>query len=246
MPPAIAVQKMAGFAQPGLRRIVAALPGEIDARKRAHGRRRRQEQHRVGLGEPRLDAEQDRAAYHQRRDDRAAPRDERQRRPIGQKHRADGAEQRRYAIEPDAHLRVRQSELCRGFDGGGLQPVDADGFLVANLVLEADVDEIAGLDHLLGRLREPRLVTIDRRDVEEAGQEEQRAADDQERKGPHVRCGREVQRGHEAAAGIRPLRRLLSRAKPPCPNASAMGLALRRNHRCDNRLGAGPDLEGLG
>ena len=109
-------------------------------------------------------------------EDRAAPGHEGQRRPVGQQHRADRADQRGNAIEPDAHLRARQAERRGGFDRGRLQPVDADRLLVADVVLEADVDEIAGLDHLLGRLREPRLVAIDRRDVEKAGQEQQQAA----------------------------------------------------------------------
>jgi hypothetical protein len=93
-----------------LSRILAALPGEIDPRHRAHRRDDGQEQHRVGLGEPRFDAEQDRSAHHQRRQCRSAPRDEGKRRPIGQEHRADGADQRGNPVEPDPQLRTRQAE----------------------------------------------------------------------------------------------------------------------------------------
>ena len=66
------------------------------------------------------------------------------------------------AVEPDPQLRPRQAERRGGFDHRRLQPVDADRLLVADVVLETDIDEIAGFDHLLGRLREPRLVAVDR------------------------------------------------------------------------------------
>ena len=80
----------------------------------------------------------------------------------------------------------RQAERCRGFDRRSLQPVDADRLLVADVILKADVDEIAGLDHLLGRLREPRLVAVDRRDVEKSGQKQQQTAQQQECGGADV------------------------------------------------------------
>ena len=83
-----------------------------------------------------------------------------------------------------ANLRPRQAQRRSGLDHGRLHPVDADRLLVADLVLEADVDEIAALDHLLGRLREPRLVAIDRRDIEKAGQEQHEAAEQQEQRPP--------------------------------------------------------------
>src|SRR6202035_2317071 len=47
--------------------------------------------------------------------------------------------------------------------------------LVARLVLEADVDVVAALDHLLGRLGEARLVAVDGWDREEPGQEREQA-----------------------------------------------------------------------
>ena len=52
--------------------------------------------------------------------------------------------------------------------------VDADRFLVARLIVHADVDEIAGLQHLFGRLGEARLVAIDRLDAHEAGEDGRR------------------------------------------------------------------------
>ena len=100
-----------------------------------------------------------------------------------------------------------------GFDHGGLQPVDADRLLVADVILEADIDEIAGLDHLLGRLREPRFVAIDRRDVEEAGQEEQQAAEHQKRDRAGVAGGDEVEHFHQPAGRNHPVLRLARLSK---------------------------------
>ena len=92
-----------------------------------------------------------------RGEQRGPARNKRQRRPIGQQHPADGAQQRRYAIEPDRRARVADAERLGDVDHRGLQPVDADRFLVADLVLIADVDIVAGFHHLLGGLGEPRL-----------------------------------------------------------------------------------------
>ena len=61
--------------------------------------------------------------------------------------------------------------VSAGFHRGGLQPVDADRLLVADLVLETDVDILLRFQHLLGGLREAGLVTVDRRYLEKAGQE---------------------------------------------------------------------------
>ena len=48
-----------------MRGILAALPGQIDPRHRAHRRDHGEQQHRVGLGEPRFGAEQHRTAHDQ-------------------------------------------------------------------------------------------------------------------------------------------------------------------------------------
>src|SRR2546422_7758801 len=42
------------------------------------------------------------------------------------------------------------------FRSAGLEPIDSDRLLVADLILVPDIDEIAGLHHLLGRLGKPR------------------------------------------------------------------------------------------
>ena len=220
-----------------MRGILAALPGQIDPRHRAHRRDHGEQQHRVGLGEPRLDAEQHRTAHDQRGKDRAAPRHERQRRPVGQQHRADRADQRRNAVEPDAHLRPRQAERGGGFDRGRLQPVDADRLLVADVVLEADVDEIAALDHLLGRLREPRLVAVDRRDVEKARQEQQQAAQQQEGDGAGMACRDKIDHAGEPAARIYPVLRLARLSKSGAGIGLGHRFRIRRNRYRDNRLG---------
>ena len=73
------------------------------------------------------------------------------------------------AIDPDR----RFGALAAQRHGRRLQPVDADRLLVARDVLEADVDIVAGLDHLLGRLDEARLVAVDRR---QAGQPAKRSS----------------------------------------------------------------------
>ncbi len=148
------------------------------------------QQHRIGLGEPRLDAEQQACRHHHGAQKRAAPRHEGERRPVGEQDRADRAEQGRHAIEPDGRTRLRHADRFGGAHHAGLQPIDADRFLVADLVLKADVDVVAALDHLLGRLREARFVAVDRRDVEEARQERDEADDDQQRDGARVRRGR--------------------------------------------------------
>ncbi len=79
-----------------------------------------------------------------------------------------------------------------------LQPVDADRLLVADLVLEADVDIFAALQHLLGGLREARLVAVDRRNLEKARQERDQRKDDQQRRRAPVRGAGIVQHRGQA------------------------------------------------
>ena len=84
-----------------------------------------------------------------------------------------------------------------GSHHAGLQPIDPDRLLVADLVLVADVDVVAALDHLLGGLREAGLVAVDRRNVEEAGQERDQRERDQERDRARVRRRREAEQRAE-------------------------------------------------
>ena len=82
---------------------------------------------------------------------------------------SDGAEERGEPVGPDAV----GASLERG--AGRLQPVDADGLVVAGFVLEADVDEVAALQHLARSLGEARLVTVRRRQRHEPGKVERQA-----------------------------------------------------------------------
>ncbi|MEH2546844.1 hypothetical protein V1283_003489 [Bradyrhizobium sp. AZCC 2262] len=211
-----------------MHRILTALPGQIDPRHRPHRGDNGQQQHRVRFGEPGFGAEQDATAHHQRCQRGPLPRDEGECRPVGQQNRSDGADQGGNPIEPDAQLCPRQAERRGGFDHGGLQPIDADRLLVADIVLEADVDEVAAFDHLLGRLREPRLVAVDRRDIEEAGQEKHDAAEHQERDGTSVARGGVIERRGQPAAGMRRFYRLLARSE-------AWGLQ-GFNHLCSHTM----------
>ena len=147
----------------------AAAKAEVDPPHRSHGGNDCQQQHRIGLGKPRLDTEQDRCREHDSRQDGGAARDKGERRPISQQHATDRADQRGNAVEPDGALRLRQSQRAGRFHDRRLQPINADRLFVAHVVLEADVDIVAGLHHLLGGLREARLVAIDRRDLKNPG-----------------------------------------------------------------------------
>jgi hypothetical protein len=151
--------------------ILGALPRQIGTRHRAHRGGHAEQQHRIGLRQPCLDAEQHGGAHQERGKHRRAPRDEAERGPIGHQHGADGADQRRQPVHPDPQFGLRQLERGCGFNRGRLQPVDADRLLVADVFLETDVDIFAALDHLLGRLRKARLVAVNRRDGEEAREE---------------------------------------------------------------------------
>ena len=153
-------------------RVAGFARRKIGARQHAHGGDDREQQHGVGLGEPRFAAEQRRSRHHQRRQDGAAPGDEGEPAPIRGQNRADGADERRDAVEPDGGSRIGETENLGGLHHRRLQPVDADRFAVANVVLIADIDIIAGFDHLLGGLREIGLVAIDRRNLEKARQKQ--------------------------------------------------------------------------
>ena len=74
---------------------------------------------------------------------------------------------------------MRDAGRFAGFHRRRLQPIDADRLFVADLVLETDIDILAGLQHLLGGLRKARLVAVDRRNLEKAGQERDQRKDDQ-------------------------------------------------------------------
>ncbi len=185
-----------------MRLVLGALPGQIGPRHRPHRGDDAEQQHGVGLCQPRLDAEQHGGAHHQRRQHRGAPRDEAERGPVGHEHGADCAHQRRQPVDPDPQFSLRQLEHRCGFDGRRLQPVDADRLLVADVLLKADIDIVAAFDHLLGGLGEPCLVTIDRRDREEAREEQQQRAQHQEADRARMAGRGDVEHAHQSAARI--------------------------------------------
>ena len=198
-----------------------ALAGEIGTRHRAHRGDDGEAEHRVGLGEPRLDPEQDRCRHDEPGEERGAPRHEGERGPIGPEHDADRADERGDAVEPDAQARLRQPRRLGEFDHGGLEPIDADRLLVTGLVLEADVDEIAGFDHLLGRLGEPRLVAVDRRDMEEPRQESEERHHNQHDDGARIGSGRKIHRARGPGVAITSARLRLADDRHSSPRRPA-------------------------
>jgi hypothetical protein len=71
----------------------------------------------------------------------------------------------------EMRVRAGNADGFRGLHHCRLQPVDADRFLVAHLVLETNVDVVARFDHLFGGLGEACLVAIDWRNLENSGHE---------------------------------------------------------------------------
>ena len=175
-------------------------------RQGAHGGDATGGEHRVGLGEPRLGAEQERGRHEGGREEGPAPRDQGERRPIGQQHGRQRADERGQPVEPRSWCAPpgRPTDSAAANDGG-LQPIDADRLLVARLVLEADVDEVAALQHLLGGLSEARLVAVHRLQCEEARQEGGERDRQKHDDGAGVRRFEEAQRplGAGAAGGRR-------------------------------------------
>jgi hypothetical protein len=175
------------------------LLGQIETRQHPHGGHHCGEQHGVGGGQAGLDAEQDRARHHQPGQQGGAARHESERGPIGQQNGPDGADERGHPVEPDGRQRLRHAERPRACHHPGLQPIDADRFLVAHFILEPDVHIVAVLDHLLGGLREARLVAVDRRNIEEAGQEIEQRHQHQHDGGARVRVRGKIEDHPEIA-----------------------------------------------
>ncbi|MSP49755.1 MAG: hypothetical protein EXQ95_10580 [Alphaproteobacteria bacterium] len=83
--------------------------------------------------------------------------------------------------------------------------MDARRLFVAGLVLEADADEVPGLQHLLGRLGVAGLVSVDRRQPERARQ--QRRQRQGEHENPRPGRGEERKHGRSVARlrGLSPM-----------------------------------------
>jgi hypothetical protein len=81
--------------------------------------------------------------------------------------------------------------------------------------LKANVHKITRFDHLLGRLRKPRLIPVDRRDGEKAGEKKHQPDDRQQYDRTEVTRRGKVKSGEQPAAGIRWFHRLLACSKAP-------------------------------
>ena len=134
------------------------------------------QQHGVGRGDGRLGAKQQRACQKRGGQQGDLGARESLRAPEGEPDGGDGADQRRQSIGPDTIALAQAGD----FRGRGLEPIDADGLLIAGHRAEADVDVVAALQHLLGGLGETALVAVEGRQDEHAGRP-QRQAEQQQR-----------------------------------------------------------------
>jgi hypothetical protein len=94
-------------------------------------------------------------------------------------------------------VHVAPGDEFRCLQSGRLQPVDPDRLLVADVVLETDVDIVAGGDHLLGGLCETRLIAIDRRDFGLPRQKRQQRKDQDDDDRAGIGRGRKVEQTAE-------------------------------------------------
>jgi hypothetical protein len=91
---------------------------------------------------------------------------------------------------------------------------------------------------LLGRLREPRLVAVDRRDVEKSWQKQQEAAQNEEGYGAEMAARDKVDRTDKPATRIHPVLRLARLSKSGAGIGLDHRFRIRRNRYPDNRLAA--------
>ena len=95
--------------------------------------------------------------------------------------------------------RLRHAERLTNLHGGGLQPIDTDRLLVADLVLKTDVDILVCFQHLLGGLREAGFIAVERRNLEEAWKKgDKRECHEQRRRTP-VRADGIVERRSQSS-----------------------------------------------
>ncbi len=143
-----------------------ALAGGIDPRQRRHHQGDGPAKRCVGLGDEAL-GRKDQAGPQQGAGHRAAGRAEEDARSPGAGGGGDhGPQQRGDAVGPDAPRLDRGN----GRDADGLQPMDAHRLLEPGDVLQVDRDDVAGLQHLGGRLGEARLVAVQDRDADQSRQ----------------------------------------------------------------------------
>ena len=150
------------------------------AGQHAHGRDHGGRHDSIGLGEPRLHAEQDGRGEKDGGDECLRFANQRQRCPPCEQHHGHGSRQRWQPVEPDRGSRLGHPQRLPERHGATLEPVNAYRFVVARLIQKADVNEVATLEHLPRGLREARLVAIHRLQREKPRQvEDERQADEQ-------------------------------------------------------------------
>ncbi|GJE42333.1 hypothetical protein AEGHOMDF_1505 [Methylobacterium soli] len=177
-------------------------PPEPGAGERPHGGDRAGGEHRVGLGEARLGREHQAGPEQGGGQQRPPARQEGERRPIGQQHGRDRARQRGQPVEGDPAAGLRHAERLAQGDAGALEPVDPHRLLVPGLPLEADIDEIARLQHLLGGLGEARLVPVHGLEGRDPGQEADEAEDEKERAGAGMARGGRREEAVDPGGGV--------------------------------------------
>ena len=133
-------------------------------------------QHRgVGLGDPRLEIQHEDAGERNCRDEAGSGTEQAQARGIAGQHRDGGGDEG----DGPEHPYRRRGALAADGHGQRLQPIDADRLQITRLVLKADVDQLAGRDHLLRRLDVARFIAVDRRQSADAGRKCDQAQHDQ-------------------------------------------------------------------
>ena len=149
-------------------------------RQRRHGENDGRQQHGIGLGLLRLRDQGRRGGEkHGRQEAGTAPEEAGAQGEAGE-HGHPCAEHGRNAVRPDPRrLRVVERRRKRR-----LEPVDADGFLVARRILEVDSQIVAATDHLFRRLGETGLIPIQRRHDHPARQTDQGRKKCQKKIGP--------------------------------------------------------------
>ena len=135
--------------------------------------------HCIGLGQMRFEAEEWCGGKQKCADQRCGWPKQRQADQIGDDYRQHCGGEGGEAIVADFRNGIRPG----GDDDTGLQPVDADRFLVARFLTQTRRDVIATFHHLPGRLCEAGLVAVYRRDCEQARQKGQQADQNEERHG---------------------------------------------------------------
>ena len=174
-----------GDRQPEDQRCPAPALPQQQMRQRAQRRSRARGQGGIGLRDIPLHTQQERRDHHQTGQRGASRADQGSRGPDRQQRRQEGRDHRWQAIGPDRRLHAAE-QRCRS----RLQPIDARGLLPTRLVLKADVDQVPGLEHLLGGLGKACLVPVGHGHLRQARQQHHKPEDkDHKHRAPRPRRG---------------------------------------------------------